>query len=313
MEFSAMLAEARPNVPKSNTKIEYCVRSVRAGNTAPMAIGDQHSRKPWTLAAIFVEARNQMKFLLTTLLLLLGHALCGQKSLHELQLNTEFKWILDSLSPRLTIYYQSSNTISSKIEKVRDIILSQLDSVEKFMRIESYKSKIHLFVVDSRKQMKRLIGWETNGTGFYKENIATGIESEKTRSIYSAHEYFHLMAMNLWGLPERWINEGMAVYADDKWQGYDLHELTKYLIDNGRYVQLRRLIKNMNRENSSISYPLIGSFVKHLDETYGRELILKIWRGKTRDLEKITKMSLAELESDWLTKLKQVNYSNIKY
>ena len=36
-------AEARLNVPKSNDKIKHCRRSVRAGNTAPIAIGDQHN------------------------------------------------------------------------------------------------------------------------------------------------------------------------------------------------------------------------------------------------------------------------------
>src|SRR6185503_19486957 len=43
-------AEARPNVPKLNTKIEYCIRSVRAGNTEY-----QHSRKPWTLCATLTK------------------------------------------------------------------------------------------------------------------------------------------------------------------------------------------------------------------------------------------------------------------
>ena len=54
-----MLAAARPNVTKLNTKIEYWISSVRAGVTAPIAIGDQHnlsrlvgSRKHWTLAVI---------------------------------------------------------------------------------------------------------------------------------------------------------------------------------------------------------------------------------------------------------------------
>jgi hypothetical protein len=47
-------AEARPNVPKSNTKIEYFLRSVRAGNT-----DYQHSRKPWTLCAMRMASDNK--------------------------------------------------------------------------------------------------------------------------------------------------------------------------------------------------------------------------------------------------------------
>jgi hypothetical protein len=41
VSFVTVPAEARPNGLKVDTKFEYRIRSIRAGNTTPIAIGDQ--------------------------------------------------------------------------------------------------------------------------------------------------------------------------------------------------------------------------------------------------------------------------------
>jgi hypothetical protein len=141
----------------------------------------------------------------------------------------------------------------------------------------------------------------------------TGVASEKINSIYSNHELFHVVAMNLWGVPDIWVNEGMAVYSDNKWHGYDLFQLTKYLVDNDRYVSLNKLIKNFRKVDDLISYPLTGSFVKYVDETYGRETLIRIWKSKTKYLRRLTGRTIKELEGDWLAKIRAIDYKDIKY
>lgn len=172
---------------------------------------------------------------------------------------------------------------------------------------------IHLFIVESRQEMKSLEGHETNGSAYYAENAITGIASEKINSIYANHELFHLVAMNVWGVPDTWINEGMAVYADNNWHGQDLYQLTKYLVDNKRYIALNKMIKHFRVVDDIVSYPLIGSFVKYLDETYGRQTLIKIWKAKTKNLKRLTGKSIKELEKDWLAKIKTVANREIKY
>ncbi len=191
--------------------------------------------------------------------------------------------------------------------------MNHFNSVKLFVDIKSYQAKINLFVVDSREQMKLLVGRETNGSAFYDYNTVTGIASGKINSIYSNHELFHVIAMNLWGVPDVWINEGMAVYSDNEWHGHDLYQLTKYLVDNKRYISLDKLIKIFRKTDDLISYPLAGSFVKYLDETYGRDIVIKIWMTKTKNLKNLTGKTIDQLESDWLTKVKTVEYKEIKY
>lgn len=254
-----------------------------------------------------------MRFRIIIFLLFSAQALYGQRSLNHLLNNKEFNWLTDSSSTQLIIYYQADTWTSSNLEGVRYNILNQIEAVKLFIGIKSYNATLHQFVVESRIVMKDLIGRQTNGTAFYKHNVLAGIGSDNVRSIYSTHEIFHVLAMNVWGVPEVWINEGMAVYSSKQWHGYDLYQLTKYLIDNDRYVALERLINKFRQVDDLESYPLIGSFARYLEETYGRETVIKIWQGKIRDIKVSTGKSINELEQDWLNKIRTVEYSGIDY
>jgi hypothetical protein len=254
-----------------------------------------------------------MRLILTILILFLGQGLFGQISYTRLLENKKFKWLADSSSQELTIYYQVDGWTSKMIETVKQRVINHFNSVKSFVDIKLYDKRIHLFIVESREQMKQLVGHETNGSAFYKGNTVTGVASEKINSIYSNHELFHVVAMNLWGVPDIWVNEGMAVYSDNKWHGYDLFQLTKYLVDNDRYVSLNKLIKNFRKVDDLISYPLTGSFVKYVDETYGRETLIRIWKSKTKYLRRLTGRTIKELEGDWLAKIRAIDYKDIKY
>ncbi len=246
-------------------------------------------------------------------LLMLAQTTFGQRTFNQLLKNKNFKWSADSSSKQITIYYQEQSWVYPRIEVVRKKMLNQIDSVKSFIQMGVYDARINLFVVESKKQMKDLIGWETNGTAFYKYQTLTGIATERSNSIYSNHELFHLMAGNIWGIPEVWLNEGMAVYADKQWYGYDLHQLANYLVASKRYIPLGQLVHKFRSGDSMLSYPLIGSFTRYLDETYGRKMVVDIWRGKLGNLEKLTGKSLTQLEKDWLDKIKSSDIQNIKY
>jgi hypothetical protein len=241
--------------------------------------------------------------LLAISLLFIGQSLFGQLSLDRLINNRNFNWLRDSSSAQLTIYYQPNSWTSERLEKVKERILTTLNSTKAFIGIQDYTPRIHVFIIESPEQMKMLTGRMGNGGALPEFNVITGIASDKINSIFSNHEFFHVMAMNLWGTPKLWINEGMAVYSDNNWQGHDLYELTKFLKDNNQYVSLDRLIRKFKSVDSNVSYPLMGSFMKYLDESYGRVVTLKIWQGKG-NLKDLTGKSVSELEYDWLNKVK---------
>lgn len=254
-----------------------------------------------------------MKLAISIAILIFCQAAFGQRILNKLEKNKDFEWLVDSSSAQLTFYYEAESWTSLNLELVREKMQGRIDTTQSFIGIENYEARIFLFIVESRARMKDLIGHETNGSAFYKDNVVTGIASKERRSIFTTHELFHIMAMNEWGVPKTWINEGMAVYSSGKWHGNDLYQLTKYLYDTNRYVSLKTMIKKFKKVDNFLSYPLMGSFAKYLDETYGREKVIEIWQSKSNKLEVITGKSIEELENDWLMKVQEIDYEGIDY
>lgn len=237
----------------------------------------------------------------------------GQKRLNSFINNSNFEWVVDSLEINLTIYYEKDSYAEKNIVVLRKRIQQHLTNTLNFIGVDTYDKPIHYFLLEDRERMKHLVGYETNGNASPKNNFVTAIFSENIKSVYSNHELFHLIAMNLWGYPETWINEGMAVYSDNAWNGYNLHQLSKYLIDNEKFVSIDRIAKRLRKYDSMITYPLLGSFAKFIDETYGRETIKIIWSNGRKKTKKHLDKSLGDLENEWLEMLETVNYEKIEY
>jgi hypothetical protein len=237
----------------------------------------------------------------------------GQRKLNALVESDSFNWTVESPSKKLFIYFEMNSFTKRHEQHVIAEIISHIDSTCSFLEVSEYNKDIHYFIVENRSQMALLVGYETNGSANYKENYITAIYSESINSISSNHELFHLIAMNLWGKTENWFNEGMAVYADNNWYGYNLHELAKYLIDSNRIISMDKMRRKLRKYDSMISYPLLGSFAKYVDETYGRELTKSIWESDKKKIKKSFGTNLADLEQEWLKYLNTITYEGIEY
>lgn len=255
---------------------------------------------------------KQIKFILFAAVLFLSLDAFGQKRLDNLRNNLNFEWVVDSLDENVVLYYEKNSYAEEKIDVLKMRISQHLANTLDFIGVETYNKPFHYFILDNRERMKLLVGIETNGYAHPKHHFVTAIFSEDIKSVYSNHELFHLMAMNLWGYPETWINEGMAVYADNTWNGHNLHELSKYLIDHDKYISIVKISKKLKKYDSMITYPLLGSFAKFIDETYGRETTKLIWTKGRKKLKRQLGKSLEELEEEWLLMLHSMAYKYFK-
>lgn len=256
---------------------------------------------------------KQNKLTYFVLILLISQNSFGQKRLDNLRSNSNFEWVVDSLQTNLTIYYEKNSYAEKYSGYLNNKINQNIKNTLNFIRVDTYNNHIHYFVLENRDKMKILTGYEYNGLANHKENLVFAILSEKTNSVYGNHELFHVIASNLWGYPESWINEGMAVYSDNEWYGYDLHQLSKYLVDNDKYISIVRMAKRLKKYDSMITYPILGSFAKFIDETYGRETIKIIWTKGQKKIKKSLGKSLVDLENEWLEMLKAIKYEKIIY
>jgi Peptidase MA superfamily len=223
-----------------------------------------------------------------------------------------FSWKSVS-TEHLRLHFEPGTFAENRIE---DLKLFQEKSFARdldLLQAKAYPFQIDAFVLGSRERMKRLVGRETNGIAFPDTKVVCFILNEKLNAS-GPHELMHVMAKYVWqGNPKTWLNEGLAVYADDRWYGYRLHNLNKYLLQQGKLIPLEKLIQHFG-SSVMIAYPQAGSFVKYLYEQYGADKVRDLWSsGTARDLKRALGKDIATLETEWHSKLMEANAAGVKY
>ena len=239
--------------------------------------------------------------------------LSGQPSANDLLKRKGFTW--ESVSTEhFRFHFEPKTPVEERLECLRSREEKSFSRVLQLLGAKNYPRQIDIFIVNSMTRMKALVGRETNGIAFPKTNVICFIFNTQTNAS-GAHEMMHVVAKNFWqGDPKPWLNEGLAVYADDLWYSHKLHDLGKHFLVNKKLVPLGRLVKDFKEYNSLISYPLAGSFVKFLYEQYGADKIRELWRKSApEDITRILGKSLGELEREWRARLAQADEAGIKY
>lgn len=180
------------------------------------------------------------------------------------------------------------------------------------LRVTSAPFRVDIFLVDSYARMKELCGFEFS----WACGTTMGILHGKGGSAVGAHEDCHIVSSQLWGSNrERWLQEGLAVYADDHWEGYPLHALCKHLSTARKLIPIQSLMENSwpGRYSNRITYPELGSFVKFLYENYGMNAVKATWQKGARQIPHIFGKSLSQLEKEWLSTVQDSDAGTIKY
>ena len=220
-----------------------------------------------------------------------------QRTPLELLATRGFAWAADSTAHFRFHVEQGSDAharlpvFMARFERDRRAVLDLLGEPR-------YPQRIDVFIVDARADLAALFGRETNGVAQYRTNVI-GIVATPEWSAATAHEVLHVIAMNLWGVTELWLNEGLAVYAAGNWHGSDLHETAAALMAADDAIPLRRLIANFRAQEEARAYPLAGSFVRFLHERFGDDALRAIWERGAAGLEEITGADRAALERAW--------------
>jgi hypothetical protein len=221
-----------------------------------------------------------------------------------------FVWKSDN-SNCFVYYFEPQTPAERDIEKIKAVMEESRASLKKLIGGSS-QQKIDVFIVDSRKRMKELTGFEMNA---WTIGIVQGVVyNDRIRAI-GAHETCHFLAAQLWGKPSGlWANEGLAVYSDNNWQGIPLHLVAKRLLDAGQLLPLKTLTHNKFPKNADmITYPQSGSFVKFIYEKYGMNVMKDLWCNGIKSSGKPIEKTLPELEKEWLEELAKFDASAISY
>lgn len=201
---------------------------------------------------------------------------------------------------------QNIGNIKYDFEITRNNIIS-------FLGDENFVDTANLIIVDTKEKIVNILGFEVQGFAIPESDIVIFLNS-KNYSLAAKHELTHYYSFHIWGRSaDNWFSEGLAVYYDNKWNGYQVDSLTKHLKGNNKLFKISTLAKQFYLLNPMIAYPQIGSFTSFLLSKYGKEKIKKLWIRGFKDMRAIYGKSLKKLEGEWLKDLDKFQNDKIDY
>ena len=231
----------------------------------------------------------------------------SSKSLLKQILTDREKW-LEVPGKRVVSYYAISSDLVPAPSSLNRLDSAAMSALE-FTGELNYSRPIRVIVTPDMAGIKDLTGKTTDGIAFPKENLIVEMDGVTG----ACHEILHLVGINSWGKPKAWISEGMAVYCDDNWWGYDLHALARYLQLNRKLTPLKALIrdKGFNSIDPRYSYPQVGSMVRFIDQQFGRQKLIKLWQ--TNDFSASLGKTVEEIEIAWLNVIGDTSAEGVRY
>ena len=220
----------------------------------------------------------------------------------ELTSRRDFAWTT-AHGEHVDLYVEEKSFAAAHIDSLMTRSEAAWSRVLEVLGVATYPPRISVFVVESRDRMQALIGLTANGQAIPRRQAAFSVYNAQVDA-FGAHEMFHVVAKNLWGDAADWINEGLAMHADDRWDGQPLHTVASYHLERGFLIPLAPLLHRFNAHDVMASYPGVGSFVKFVYERYGREAVRQAWQGGVPGLTAATGKKLDTLEAEWHTVLR---------
>ena len=191
-----------------------------------------------------------------------------------------FEWVTDS-SDHFRLYIEAASPAAQRIDLLKFTLEQDRSRVLRLLGESDFDSPINVFVVASRDQMERLTGQSTNAIAYHRSRVIV-LTITTEWSATSAHEILHIIAMNSWGLAPVWLNEGVAVLADGKWQGHALHTAAKELLERDLMVPLDRLTSQFREVAPAVAFPQAGSLIQYIATHYGIAAVKSALAGRTQ-------------------------------
>ncbi len=240
-------------------------------------------------------------------LLVLGVALLTAYSYeNELGISYDREYITEKILPasletdNFVIYYDPSSPEAGHMDLIAGDHEWRYNELSRFLGLDT-QDKIRSYVYPDTETRKMVVGAGDT-------TIANPIHKE-IHLVYETfpdpvlkHELTHVMAGDfgtelLRMSPKVGLLEGLAVAADWGGDGYDPHQWSKAIIENGMAPDIEDIAGfGFWYAPPGLSYTLMGSFSRYLIDTYGIEKFKTVYR--TGDFSLFGK-SLPGLAADW--------------
>ena len=242
--------------------------------------------------------------------IIVGAALLGacvwtstQPDARALESKRGFDWVLDT-TDHFILHLQRGSSAAART----GLLGFQLDRARErtlqILNVKDFPDRIDVFAVSSRDRMDELVGRSIDGIAFYRSKVITLVLGDSV-SGSPAHEVFHVIAMNVWGVGPVWLNEGLSVHAAGNWRGRDVHAIARELKARGQLATLEQLTKDFRTLPPQTAYPQAGSLVRFIRERYNPEALHALWLENDNEFTRLAGIDLAAMDRlwrDWLAR-----------
>lgn len=218
---------------------------------------------------------------------------------HRLIYDNNFKWLVKS-DGRYKYFYEKDSWADKNINYIIAKQDSAIQMTLKLIHKKYFKDSIYSFFFDSKA---KVILWRGDSLapnagcqGLYTFYTCT----DKWIS-FSNHELCHLVSINKLGKTKVSISEGIAVFADNDWNGLPLELISKNILEKesgNDSLTFKKVYESFETIDPDDAYPLAGSIFKYLYKTYSIHKIKKIWKTPD-DIERITGKNFIQLDYEW--------------
>jgi hypothetical protein len=208
------------------------------------------------------------------------------------------------------IYFRDTSYAASHLTRIKTELDTAFNRILSVLTIPKYPYGIYLLAVDSKDEMKRVMGYKIKGGAAQGHDLVFFVFNDSIRPQFR-HEIFHLMSYETWGHTKyRLLDEGGATYTDN-FCFYDnpMYSINAYFLKKKELFAFKDLINdfdNKAKENDVIAYIESAGIFKYLYENYGVEKMKLLWVKGFDQFEAIYGFSIIHLEKDWLNAMSKV-------
>jgi len=222
-------------------------------------------------------------------LILFGLIIVGCNEVMESNSNTDNKdgWKLEKQVTKTVENLRFTFPSEGYAYDNRELFVQEsIDAIKEncsILNFKNYKQLIKIRVLDTREELGKHTGMAVSGfvnphtSSVY---LVANIDGDKAVKPPIKHELMHMISMSYWGVPQKnldWIKEGLAAYAENNCNGYNVEEIYRYLLEKDMLIPLDSLVNNFYRQEEMVGYHQSAYIVEYLIDTYGLKKFKKLW------------------------------------
>lgn len=195
-----------------------------------------------------------------------------------------------------------------KRDSLVDECLIAIEENMKLIKADSINTPYKIVFYPSKAAMKYDINVKASGhadywikeVGFVCTDDPETIKKENIIATPIKHELMHMIAMEHWGRPPEnvaWLNEGLATFAANCCNGYNVDEIYSYLLESNKLVHIDSLAYSFLDMDEMVSYHQSGYIAQYLIENYGLEKFSLFWKYGYENFEAIYEIPFSEMET----------------